>query len=471
MTFWLHLFLLGTCLTLGAAPRPNIIVILTDDQGYGDLSAHGNPVLRTPHLDALYAQSVRFSDFMVSPTCSPTRAALLTGKHEFRSGVTHTISERERLDFGATTLAKVVQKAGYRTGIFGKWHLGDEDAYLPNQRGFDEVFIHGAGGIGQSYPGSCGDAPGNTYFDPTIWHRDRFVKTAGYCTDVFFRQARTWISESARAAQPFFCWIATNAPHSPYNARPEDRARYAGKGLTEAEENFFGMIHNIDENVGALIAQLDASGLSQNTLVIFLSDNGGTAGTKVYNAGMRGSKLSPWHGGTRALSLWRWPATYQPATCEAFTAHLDVFPTLAGLAGATLPPDLEGRDLRPLLENPRAPWPTRTLFTHGGRWERGTSPDHDRYRWCAARDERYTLVIEKRAPPDQPPPWQLYDLKSDPAQATNIAAENPAIVARLGAAYEAWWKSVQPSLTNENAPLAPANPFKERYEKQFGRTP
>src|SRR5215472_1212482 len=173
--------------------KPNIILILTDDQGYGDLGRHGNSILKTPNLDRLHDESVRFTDFHVSPTCSPTRSALMTGRHEFRSGVTHTIAERERLSLKATTIAQVLHAAGYTTGIFGKWHLGDEAAYQPGRRGFDEVFIHGAGGIGQTYAGSCGDAPGNTYFKPAILHNGRFEKTEGFCTDVFFDQALRWI--------------------------------------------------------------------------------------------------------------------------------------------------------------------------------------------------------------------------------------------------------------------------------------
>src|SRR4051794_13068011 len=164
------------------APRPNILIILIDDQGFGDMSCHGNPVLKTPNIDRLHDQGVRFSNFHVSPTCAPTRCALMTGRHEFRSGVTHTITERERMSLKATTIAQVLKSSGYATGIFGKWHLGDDDAYQPGQRGFDEVYIHGAGGIGQSYAGSCGDAPGNMYFDPAIRHNGQFEKTHGYCT-------------------------------------------------------------------------------------------------------------------------------------------------------------------------------------------------------------------------------------------------------------------------------------------------
>src|SRR6188508_2184924 len=211
-------FLLFFCTAsaLFAAPlagrKPNIIFILTDDQGYGDLSCHGNPVLQTPNIDRLHREGVRFADFHVSPTCAPTRSALLTGRHEFRNGVTHTINERERLTLNATTLPQVLQSAGYKTGIFGKWHLGDEPEYWPSRRGFDEMFIHGGGGIGQTYQGSCGDAPENTYFDPAILHNGTFVKTQGYCTDVFFAEAMRWI-EKVKGKQPFYAHIATNAPH------------------------------------------------------------------------------------------------------------------------------------------------------------------------------------------------------------------------------------------------------------------
>ena len=261
-----------------AGKRPNILFILTDDQGYGDLSVHGNPVLKTPNLDKLHGESLRFTNWHNSPTCAPTRSALMTGRHEFRNGITHTILERERLTLKATTVAQVLKGAGYATGMFGKWHLGDEAEYRPDKRGFDETFIHGGGGIGQTYPGSCGDAPGNKYFDPAILHNGTFEKTKGYCTDVFFAQATKWLEQRKGGKDPFFCWLATNAPHGPYIAKPEDRALYEGKNLGADTENFFGMLHNIDQNVGKLMARLDEWGIAKDTLVVFMNDNGGTAG-------------------------------------------------------------------------------------------------------------------------------------------------------------------------------------------------
>ena len=452
-----------------AAQKPNIVFILTDDQGYGDISAHGNPILKTPNLDRLHAESVRFTDFHVSPTCAPTRAALLTGRHEFRNGVTHTIEERERLTLDAITLPQVLQRAGYQTGIFGKWHLGDELAHQPGKRGFNETFIHGAGGIGQHYPGSCGDAPGNTYFDPLILHNGKFEKTRGYCTDVFFEQALAWIGR-VKDSGPFYCHLATNAPHAPLQVRPEDEARYAGKVPPETAK-YFGMIANIDDNVGRLLARLDELGLAKNTLVVFITDNGGTGGVKVWNADMRGSKGTPWLGGTRAASFWRWPDALAPGARSHLTAHLDFFPTLAEIAGAELGEkeraQIEGRSLVPLLRDPAAVWPERTLFTHVGRWKTGEAAAA-KYRNCSVRTARWHLV---NADPKGAKAWQLFDVSSDPGEKRDVTAEHADLVHELNAAYDRWWDSVQPQLVNEDAVPPTENSFATLYRAQFGEIP
>ncbi|TLD68699.1 arylsulfatase [Phragmitibacter flavus] len=485
-----RMFLLLTLLTSlslhAQTPKPpNIIFIITDDQGYGDISAHGNPILKTPHLDRLHRESVRFTDFHVSPTCAPTRAALLTGRHEFKNGVTHTIHERERLTLDATTLPQILKTAGYTTGIFGKWHLGDEAPYRPDQRGFDETFIHGAGGIGQSYPGSCGDAPGNTYFDPLILHNNTFVKTSGYCTDVFFTQALTWIKQASETETPFYCHIATNTPHTPLDARPEDEARYTGKlppnpaegkgkgkgpfAQPGATEKFFGMVANIDDNIGILLQKLAEWDLERDTLVIFMNDNGGTGGVRIHNANMRGQKGTPWLGGTRAASFWRWPGTLTPADVPALTAHIDFLPTLIDITHAK--PDsktlaqIEGRSLLPLLKNSQSEWPDRTLITHVGRWEQGTNPDTGKYTNVSIRTPEWQLIQPTKI---NQPNWQLYQVKSDPSQTIDVAAQHPDIVKALAAQYETWWQQTLPLMVNENVPLAPANPFKLLYEKQFG---
>lgn len=459
-----------------SANRPNILFVFTDDQGYGDLSVHGNPVLRTPHLDRLHSQSVRFTDFHVSPTCAPTRSALMTGRHEFKNGVTHTIFERERLALDAITLPDLLRRAGYTTGIFGKWHLGDEAEYRPDQRGFDEVYIHGAGGIGQTYPGSCGDAPGNRYFDPAILHNGKFVKTEGYCTDLFFNQATRWIDQQRGGDRPFFAYISTNAPHSPYIARPEDKALYEGRGLTADQENFFGMIHNIDENLGKLLGQLDDWGIANNTLVIFMNDNGGTAGVPIFNAGMRGSKGSPWLGGTRAASFWRFPGKFQPGDCDALAAHIDFLPTIAELAGLELDDavnrQVEGLSLAPLLRDPAAPpadgWDERVLVTHVGRWAQFAEPETAKYRAAAVRNQRWAIVNDRT--PDSPN-WQLFDLQQDYGQQTDVAADHPDVVRDLAAAFEAWLQESRPLMVNEQVLGPRINPFQEMYFQQFGGSP
>jgi arylsulfatase A-like enzyme len=466
----LSLFLLPPALTAGelAGKKPNIIFIITDDQGYGDLSCHGNPILKTPHIDKLHGRSARFTDFHVSPTCAPTRAALMTGRHEFRSGVTHTINERERLNLQAFTLAQLLKLAGYTTGIFGKWHLGDEPAYQPDQRGFDEVFIHGAGGIGQTYPGSCGDAPGNKYFNPAILHNRKFEKTTGYCTDIFFNQALSWIDARRKDKAPFLAWIATNAPHAPLDCPEEYEKKYTDQVKPNVAK-FFGMISNIDDNVGKLMAKLQEWGMDNDTLIIFMTDNGGTAGVSVFNAGMRGQKVTPYQGGTRVPFFFSWPSRVKGGIdIPKLAAHIDVFPTFAELAGVKVPEkiQLDGRSLVPLLENPKAAWPDRYLFTHVGRWAKGQATQ-SQYAACAVRTARFRLVHAPKAGNE----WELFDISSDPGEQKNVLPQHPEAFKDMKAAYDRWWQDIQPGLVNENADGPQFNPFHELYWKQFGGGP
>lgn len=471
-----------TCLLLvacsviahAAARQPNIVFILADDTGYGDLSATGNPIVHTPNLDRLYRQSVRLTDYHNSPTCAPTRAALFTGRHEFKNGVTHTILERERLNPEAITLAQVLKGAGYTTGIFGKWHLGDEPDHWPDKRGFDEMFIHGGGGIGQTYPGSCGDAPGNRYFDPAILHNGVFEKTQGFCTDVFTDQAIRWM-ESVKGRQPFFCYIPYNAAHAPVSCPEGDKQPYTGK-VDDHLAAYFGMIANIDMNVGKVLAKLDEWGIAKDTLVIFMNDNGGHApACKIFNAGMRGSKGSAWLGGTRAVSLWRWPRTLVPHDCPELAANIDFFPTLAGIVGATLDEktraQVEGRDLAILLFDMHPDWPTRVLFTHAGRWPKGADVQAYKYADCSVRNGRWHLVSDSPPGKAREKGWQLFDVFADPGEQHDIAAEHADVVARLDGDYDRWWDSVVPMMINEKAEYADMNPFKVLYWKQFGGGP
>lgn len=464
LTLVLSLIASATLRVLAAGQLPNIIIVMPDDIGYGDFACLGNPVIRTPAIDAFWKESVRFTNFHASPTCAPTRAALMTGRHEFKNGVTHTILERERLTLKATTLAQILKSRGYATGIFGKWHLGDEPDHWPTRRGFDEMLIHGAGGIGQTYPGSCGDAPGNQYENPALLHNGEFIKTEGYCTDLFFTHAIEWMDEKLDKGIPFFACITPNAAHGPLQCPDEYVAHYKSK-VPDNAAKFFGMIENIDDNFARMLAKLDEWGIAPKTLVIFMTDNGGTAGVQVFNAGMRGAKGTPYQGGTRVPSFWRWPEKFAGGRdVAALTAHLDIFPTLAEIAGATLTGDakaqVEGRSLLPLLTDPKAEWPDRVLMTHVGRWPHGRAEDW-KFRNCSVRDRRFTLVNNA----------ELYDLPADPGEKTNVIDAHPEVVAKLRAAYEQWWREVQPLLVNENAVGPKMNPFKELYWKQFGGGP
>ncbi len=455
--------------------KPNIILVITDDQGFGPVGKHGHSWIRTPNMDKLYDQSTRFTHFLVAPTCAPTRSALMTGRHPMRNGVTHTILERERMTLNATTLPQVLKQAGYTSGIFGKWHLGDEDEYQPHNRGFDEAFIHGAGGIGQAYDCSCADAPGNKYFNPYIKQNGSFVQTEGFCTDIFFTAALGWIKEVKEQDTPFFAYITTNAPHGPFIAPPENAKRFTDMGFTEDEAGFYGMIENIDENVGQLLNKVDEWGLANETVIIFMSDNGmtgrgsGRLGKQIgttaggdelfpYNANMKGLKGSVDEGGVRVPFFIRWNGKI-PADqdIDRIAAHIDLFPTLVSLAGATNPEgQVEGRDLLPLIENPKSEWKNRLLFSHKGRWKTGVDPNEHQWKDFAVRSQRFRLVGRD----------QLYDMQKDPGQTKNVAEEYPEIVERLLNRYDQWWKKTVPMMVNEKAEMLPYRPFHVQFKKQ-----
>jgi arylsulfatase len=402
---------------------------------------------------------------------------LFTGRHEFKNGITHTILERERLALDAVTLPQALQSASYSTGIFGKWHLGDEDEYLPNRRGFHEMYIHGAGGIGQSFPGSCGDVPGNSYFDPILLHNDRLVKTEGYCTDLFFKKASDWIADQVAEEKRFFAYIATNAPHSPYHAKPDDAAIYRGKVPNEDIANFFGMIHNIDENIGRLRERLKELEIERNTLIVFMNDNGTAAGHGVFNAGMRGAKGTPWLGGTRSSSLWCWPGVIANQESADMVAHIDFFSTIADLAGIEwteqMRSQVEGRSLVPLLQGVQEKSPHRFLVTHVGRWPKGAKPDDYKYSAASIRDDRWALVNPngKPLPNQETPAWQLFDLSNDYAQSRDVASNHPEIVREMHSAMDKWWEECKPKMVNEQVTGPKLNPFAVRYWNQFGGGP
>ena len=454
------------------APPPNIIFILTDDQGYGDLGRHGHPLLKTPHTDRLYDESVRFDNFYVSPSCSPSRAALMTGMHEFRNGVTHTILPREHLWKDAVILPQLLKTAGYRTGFIGKWHLGWDGDYHPAKRGFDSTVV------------------GSKHFNPKLVVNGKRQKFTGFREDIYFDQAMTFIDEAGD--DPFFCYLATYSPHTPLLAPEKFIAPYRGK-VTDEEATYLGMIANIDYNVGRLLAFMDERDLHKNTIVLFMNDNGVTKGLDVYNAGMRGCKCTIWEGGSRAMSIRRWPGHRQPHTVDNLTAHLDVLPTLCELAGVQIPKklhaELEGFSLVPLLEaqGPLSWHDDRMLFHHVARWPNGMAAEH-KLATCAVRLKNHLLLRSR--PCDSPActpkvrgnqcaglrrvekgatrmnytenngqfhwgaspagRWALYDVKADPACQKDLARGNPERVAGMITAYEQWWDNIYPSMVERS---------------------
>lgn len=447
---------------------------MTDDQGMGDLSCMGNKVLRTPNLDRFYEMSTRFTDFHVSPTCAPTRSAIFSGRHEFRNGVTHTIQERERMALSTAPFPLLLQNAGYSTGIFGKWHLGDEAAYQPYNRGFTETFIHGAGGIGQSYPGSCADFPPNRendgrYFDNAILHNDTIVATKGFCTDVFFRAALGWIKQQHATETPFFAYIAPNAPHGPMISPERYKQRFKEMGWDNNTQGRYGMLENIDDNFGLLMDKLDEWKLWDNTLVIFMTDNGqaGRSGqlngepAAIFTAGFKTGKGSPYEGGTHVPCFWRWKGQLDEGRdITALTAHIDFYRTFCDLAGERIPngiQEIDGRSLLPLLEDANAEWPDRELFTHQGRWAKGSDPNDSKFKNCAVRTKRWRLVNNQ----------ELYDISADPYETTNVIDEHPNVVTKLRQAYDEWWVETLPLMVNEDAPIPAQQPQAVRYEKQL----
>ncbi|TWU44370.1 Arylsulfatase [Novipirellula aureliae] len=448
--------------------RPNIILVMTDDQGMGDLACMGNPILKTPNLDRFYERSTRFTDFQVSPTCAPTRSALMSGRAPFKNGVTHTIQQRERMALDTFTLPQALKSAGYATGLFGKWHLGDEDEYLPGNRGFDEVLMHGAGGIGQTGLGDFMVNKENCYFDNVLLHNDTVVQTKGFCTDLFFQAGLAWIKKQEEVGTPYFAYLALNAPHGPFIAPDAYKKRFLDEGYNVDTAARYGMVENIDDNFGLLWEKLNEWGALENTLLIFMTDNGMSMraikknGKPVqkYNAGLRAGKNSPYEGGTHVPAFWYWKGVLgEGVDVDALTAHIDIYKTFSELAGVNLPTEmqsLDGRSLLPLLKNPNADWDDRELFFHCGRWSTGQR-DAYKFRNCAVRTKQWRLVNNK----------ELYNILTDPGETTDVSGSHPEVVERLRKSYAEWWSSVLPLMVNEGLPQAKKKPLVDRYNEQL----
>ena len=416
------------------AAHPNVLLVMTDDQGYGDFSFTGNPHLKTPHIDGLARSGISFERFFVNAFCSPTRAALLTGRYPLRCGVWGVTHNKEAMRSDEVTLAEALRGAGYRTGCFGKWHNGEQFPFTPTGQGFDEFLGFHNGHI-------------NNYFDTELLRGSKPQPTKGYITDVLTDEAIRFIRESTVTKKPFFSYVAFNAPHSPFQVPDQYFDRFKAQELADDVAAFYGMCENIDDNVGRLLAALDELKLANDTIVVFLTDNGGTAGVKINNAGMRGGKTSPHEGGSRVPLLIRWPSRFsQPRVVTKIASHIDLYPTLLGLCGVTPPPGpkLDGIDLRPLLEGDEKNWPERTLYLHQPASETNRYPG-------AVRTERYRLVREAKgagagskakANDAGATSWQLYDMAADPGQTKDLAKEMPELVERLSRQYEAWYDDI-----------------------------
>jgi arylsulfatase A-like enzyme len=425
--------------SLAAAPaiaqarrRPNVVFVITDDQGYGDLSVHGNDKLRTPNMDRVAREGVQFTQFHSCPVCSPTRSSIMTGRYNYRTGVVDTYLGRSMMHADEITIPEVLGKAGYRTGIFGKWHLGDNYPLRSIDQGFQESLVHNGGGIGQP-----SDPPDNHYQDPVLQHNGKPESYRGYCTDIFTDAAMAFVEKHRRA--PFFAYLATNAPHSPLEIDESWVAPFRKQGLNEVTAKVYGMVANADRNIGRLLAKLRDLELERDTIVIFTTDNGPQQPR--YNAGMRGRKGAVYQGGIRVPFFLRWPGTVSAGRAvDRIAAHVDVMPTLLEACGAAPPAGarLDGRSLMPLARGGAGEWPDRSLYF---QWHRGDQPEL--FRACAVRTQRWKLVDGK----------ELYDLDADYGETRDVAAAHAGVAARLRRGYEEWFRDV--SATRGYAPPRP----------------
>lgn len=409
------------CAAASAQPKsepPNIVLIMTDDQGWGDLSIHGNRQLRTPNMDRLAREGARFDRFFVSPVCAPTRASLLTGRWHLRTGTVSVTRGLETMRSEEVTLAEALRSGGYDTGCFGKWHNGAHYPEHPSGQGFDHFF------------GFCG-GHWNNYFNTTLEENGREVRTEGFITDVLTDAALDWMGR--KREQPFFCYIPYNAPHGPFQVPDKYWDRPRTGELDARTRAVYSMVENVDDNIGRILDRLRQSGMDRNTIILFLTDNGPNGSR--FNGGMRGAKGSVHEGGVRVALHVRWPGKI-PAGREIrpISAHIDLMPTLLGLAGVEPPSGVrfDGVNLAPLLLGQSDALEPRALFTHQSR-----QLQVRRYPG-AVRTQEHRAVNEGQG-------WMLFDMAADPGQKNDLAMQEPARTAELAQEYEAWFDSLSPT--------------------------
>lgn len=400
--------------------RPNVILVLTDDQGYGDLSIHGNPILKTPTLDQLHSESVRLTDFHSSPMCSPTRGQLMTARDAMDNGCTAVCLGRSMVREELPTMADIFKLSGYQTAHFGKWHMGDSYPYRPFDRGFDESISHGAWGIT-----SIADYFDNTYWSGKFDHNGEYIDYDEYCTDTWFEYTLDYIDNWKDGDDPFFIYLATNCPHGPHLCDNIYSDPYLAEGLDTITSKFFGQIANIDENMARLLEILNEKGLSDNTILIYMTDNGTVQGEKVFNAGMRGKKTLPYEGGHRVPFFVRWPdgGIGEPRDIDILTQVQDVLPTLIDWCGLDTPENagFDGSSLVPLFKGETNSIEDRILVV---QYDNPYVPENNK----AVMWKKWRLVKGT----------ELFDLSVDPGQQNNIAEENPEVFQKLRDYYEQW---------------------------------
>jgi arylsulfatase A-like enzyme len=423
--FALVTLLSAGCRSQSAYEKPNVIIILTDDQGYGEVGAHGNELIRTPHMDDLYHEGVRLTDFHVNNVCSPSRAAIMTGKYSTSVGVWHTLGGRSLLDIDEETMADIFKDNAYKTCMVGKWHLGDNYPYRPEDRGFDEVLRIGGGSLGQ-----IADYWGNGLWDGHYWNGTEWILKEGYCTDVQFGAAIDFIDRTGE--EPFFIYLATTAPHSPIGAAAEYVDPYLEMGLSKEVSNFYGMVTSIDENLGRLRSYLQEKDLDKNTILIFMSDNGSACAkkdTSIYNAGMRGKKGSDYEGGHRVPCFIYWPygKLIGGRSLTQLTAHIDLLPTLAEACNLTAQDEVrfDGINILPALKDPNHKLLHRAIVSEGKVNDR-----EKLFKSSCVISDQWRLVSGT----------ELFDIEDDPAQKQPVHDETK--TDEMRSHYMNWHSSV-----------------------------